>query len=324
MKRKKIGNTELEVTVVGLGCWAIGSGGWEYSWGPQDDAESIRTIVRAVEVGVNWIDTAAAYGLGHSEKVVAKAIKELGEKPIIATKCGIAWDSKGNINRWADKKKVRLDAEESLRRLDIEPIDLYQIHHPLPDDKIEESWEEMAKLVDEGKVRYIGVSNFSVSQLERIRRIYPPASLQPPYSMIRRDVEQELLGYCAKNNIGVIVYSPMQKGLLTGKFTKERLDRLAEDDHRRRDFNFQEPQFSATLDLVEGLKRIAKENGKTTAQLAVAWVLRRSEVTAAIVGGRTPEQIEETAAAGDWQLSRDDITAIEELLEKREKTLSVA
>ena len=324
MRTRQLGNSELELTVVGLGCWAMGSGGWEFGWGPQDDADSISTIIKAVEMGVNWIDTAAIYGLGHSEKVVGKAIKELGEKPIVATKCGISWDSSGNINRHLDRERVRKDIEASLRRLDIEPIDLYQIHWPFPDENIEQAWEEMAKLVEEGKVRFIGVSNFSVEQLERIGRIYPPASLQPPYSMVGRDIEKDLLGYCARNNIGVTVYSPMQKGLLTGKFSAERVSQLAEDDHRRRDADFQEPKLSATLKLVDDLRKIAERNDGTLGQLAIAWVLRREEVTAAIAGARRPQQIEETAPAGDWQLCDDDVVEIEELLRKREDTLGIA
>ena len=331
MLTSQLGNSELELTVVGLGCWAMGSGGWEFGWGPQDDADSIKTIIKAVEMGVNWIDTAAVYGLGHSEKVVGMAIKELGEKPIVATKCGISWDTSGNINRHLDRERVRKDIEASLRRLDIEPIDLYQIHWPFPDENIEQAWEEMAKLVEEGKVRFIGVSNFSVEQLERIGRIYPPASLQPPYSMVCRDIEKDLLGYCARNNIGVIVYSPMQKGLLTGKFSAERVANLAEDDHRKRDWHFQEPQLSATLELVDELERIAERYGSpkdrcrgTLGQLAIAWVLRREAVTAAIAGARRPQQIEETATAGDWQLCDDDVAEIEELLRKREDTLGTA
>ncbi len=314
MQTRRLGNTDLELTTIGLGTWAIGGGGWEYSWGPQDDENSISTIIAAIEKGINWIDTAAVYGLGHSEEVVGRAVKELKPKPIIATKCGITWDSSGNINRSVDRKVVRADIEASLRRLDLEPIDLYQIHWNFPDEKIEESWEEMAKLVEEGKVRHIGVSNYTVSQLERISRIYPVASLQPPYSMLRRDIEEDLLEYCGRNNIGVICYSPMQKGLLTGKFSAERVANLAEDDHRRNDPNFGGQKLKENLELVEKLRPIAERNGKTPAQLAIAWVLRREEVTAAIVGARKKEQIAETVLAGDWIIGEEDLREIEEIL----------
>lgn len=324
MRTRRLGDTQLELSIVGLGCWAMGAGGWEYSWGPQDDAESIKTIARAVELGLNWIDTAAVYGLGHSEEVVGRAIKQLRQKPIVATKCGIRWDSSGNIERYVSRKTVRQEIDASLKRLGIEPIDLYQIHWPEPDENIEGAWEEMVKLAEEGKVRYIGVSNFSVEQLRRISRICPPASLQPPYSMIRRDVEAELLTYCAEHNIGVIVYSPMQKGLLTGSFTAERIVKLAPDDHRRLDPDFKPPRLAATLELVEQLEFIAKRHRQTTAQLAIAWVLRRQEVTAAIVGARSSAQIEQTAAAADWQLSDDEIGEIDELLAKHRKKLSKA
>ncbi len=314
MQTRRLGNTDLELTTIGLGTWAMGGGGWEYSWGPQDDENSISTIIAAIEKGINWIDTAAIYGLGHSEEVVGRAVKEFGERPVIATKCGITWDPNGKINRGINRNVVRADAEASLRRLDIEPIDLYQIHWPFPDEKIEEAWEEMAKLIEEGKVRYIGVSNCGVSQLERIARIYPVASLQPPYSMLRRDIEDELLGYCKENNIGVIAYSPMQKGLLTGKFSAERVANLAEDDHRRKDPNFGGQKLKENLELVDKLKAIAQRNGKTPAQLAIAWVLRREEVTAAIVGARKKEQIAETVLAGDWVIGEEDLREIEEIL----------
>lgn len=322
MRTRRLGKTELELSVVGLGCWAMGGGTWEYSWGPQEDAESVKTIAKALEAGINWVDTAAVYGLGHSEEVVGRAIKEIGERPIVATKCGIRWNSKGKIDRYVSRERVREEIEASLRRLGLEQIDLYQIHHPLPDENVEQAWEEMVRLVEEDKVRYIGVSNFDVGQLRRISRIYPPVSLQPPYSMIRRSVEDEILGYCRMHNIGVIVYSPMQKGLLTGRWSRERLEHLPEADHRRRDFNFQEPRFSATLELVEGLKQIAARSGTTAGRLAIEWVLRREEVTAAIVGARRPYQIEETAPAGDRMLSGDEIAEIEGLLARREQKLA--
>jgi len=318
MRTKRLGQTELELTVIGLGTWAIG-GPWQMGWGPQDDDESVSTILEAIEGGINWIDTAAVYGCGHSEEVVGKAIKELGERPIIATKCGLVWDRQHRKINCLDRDSIMHECEASLNRLGIEVIDLYQMHRPEPDEQVEEAWEAMFRLAEQGKVRYVGVSNFNVGQLERVRRIWPVASLQPPYSMIRRDVEDELLGYCADNDIGVVAYSPMQKGLLTGKFSAERVANLAPDDHRRRDRNFLEPKLGANLKLVEELKPIAQRSGLTLAQLAIAWVLRREEVTAAIVGARRPGQIAETITAAEGALGDEDLAEIEGLLAQQEK-----
>ena len=323
MQTRKLGWTDLNLSTVGLGTWAIGGAGWKFSWGPQDDRESISTIRRALEKGINWIDTAPVYGLGHSEEVVGKAIKESRDRPIIATKCSRLWDKDGNPYGCLKKESIRSEVERSLRRLKIEVIDLYQIHWPDPDEDIEEAWSAIKDLVTEGKVRYAGVSNFSVEQLKRIQPIHPVASLQPPYSMLERGIEEELLHYCSANNIGVIVYSPMQKGLLTGKFTRERVENLPQDDHRHEDPRFQEPELSANLKLVEGLRSIAEKSGRTVAQLAIAWVLQHPEVTAAIVGARHPSQIEETIAAGELMLSKEDIAAIDTLLNKRRKQLNL-
>ena len=322
MKMRKLGGTGLDLSIIGLGTWAIGGSGWKDGWGSQDDRESISTIRRALELGVNWIDTAAVYGLGHSEEVVGKAIKESRHKAMIATKCSFIWDKDGNVSNCLKKESIRSEVEASLRRLKIDVIDLYQIHRPLPDEDIEEAWNTTADLIKEGKIRYAGVSNFDVEQLKRIQPIHSVASLQPPYSMLKRGIEEELLGYCSKNNIGVIVYSPMQKGLLTGKITKERMKHLAQDDHREKDSDFQEPQLSANLKLVEDLRPIAEKSGGTVAQLAIAWVLRRPEVTAAIVGARHPFQIEETVAAGELMLSEEKIAAIEMLLKGRQKRVN--
>ncbi len=322
MQTRKLGQTGLKLATIGLGTWAIGGGGWKYSWGPQDDRESIYTIRHALEVGINWIDTAPVYGLGHAEKVVGKAIKELRDKPIIATKCGLVWNKDGSVSGCLKKESIRSEVEASLRRLSIDVIDLYQIHWPIPDENIEEAWSAIADLIKEGKARYAGVSNFSVGQLRRIQPIHPVASLQPPYSVLERGIEEELLDYCSANNIGVIVYSPMQKGLLTGKFTRERVQNLPEDDHRRKDLHFQEPELSANLKLVEGLRSIAEKSGRTVPQLAIAWCLRHPEVNAAIVGARRPSQIEETVIAGEEVLSKEDIAAIEMLLDKRKKALN--
>jgi aryl-alcohol dehydrogenase-like predicted oxidoreductase len=320
MKIRKLGYTELELTTVGLGTWAMG-GPWLFGWGPQDDGEAIDGILKALELGINWIDTAAIYGHGHSEKLVGQALKQTSEKPLIATKCGLTWNEQKERIACLKAESVRNECHASLKRLGIDRIDLYQIHQSESDEDIEQAWEEMAKLQEEGKLRYIGVSNFSVEQIKRIQKIAPVASLQPPYSMLRRGVEDELLGYCAENNIGVIVYSPMQCGLLTGKFSYERLKKLAPDDHRLRKDVFQEPKFPLILDFVEKLRPIADRNSLTLAQLAINWVLHRPEVTAAIVGARRPEQIAETYSSGDWELSQDDIAEIEELLNSlQEKT----
>lgn len=321
MQKRRLGNTDLELTTVGLGTWAMG-GPWEYGWGPQDDDEAVAAIKAALETGINWIDTAPAYGLGHSEELVGKVLRQTRKTPIIATKCGTLWNEKGEKLSCLKRESIRAECHTSLKRLGVEVIDLYQMHWPDPDEDVEEAWEEMVRLHEEGKVRYLGASNFSVAQLERVRKIHPVASLQPPYNMLRRQAEDELLGYCARNDIGVVAYSPMERGLLTGKFNAARLASLAPDDHRRRSADFQEPRFSATLELVEELRKIAECNGRTCAQLAISWVLRRPEATAAIVGARRPSQISETAPAGDWKLGKEDIDRIEELLAARNAKLN--
>jgi aryl-alcohol dehydrogenase-like predicted oxidoreductase len=297
-------------------------GPWQYGWGPQDDGEAIAAILTALDMGVNWIDAAPVYGVGHSEELVGQALRQTKHRPIIATKCGRLWNEKKELVPYLKRESVRRECLASLQRLGVERIDLYQMHWPDPLPDIEEAWEEMARLAEEGKVRYLGVCNYNVEQLERIRKIHPVASLQPPYSMLRRDVEKELLGYCAQHGIGVVAYSPMQRGLLTGQFSHERLSALAPDDHRRRMPEFQDPAFSASLELVEGLKQIAGRHDRTVAQLALSWVLRRPEVTAAIVGARRPSQIAETVGAADWNLSKKDISEIEKLLAQREKKLA--
>lgn len=315
MRMRRLGQTDLELTVIGMGTWAIG-GPWEYGWGPQNDEDSAAAIRTAIESGVNWIDTAAAYGCGHAEEVVGRILKKLGEKPIVATKCSILWNEKRQKLTCLRRQSVIAECEASLKRLGVDVIDLYQMHWPDPDEQLEEGWEAMMRLREQGKVRYIGVSNFSVRQLERAKRICPPVSLQPPYSMIRRDAEAVLLPYCKKNQMGVVAYSPMQKGLLTGKYSAEKVAALAEDDHRHSDPDFHGERFAANLRLVDGITEIARRCGRTPAQLAIAWVLRRDEVTAAIVGARGAKQIEETVSAGDWQLTADDIAEIDELIER--------
>ena len=321
MQTRKLGYTNLELTTVGLGTWAMG-GPWQFGWGPQDYDEAIATIPAALETGINWIDTAPVYGLGRSEELLGKALKQTSQKPIIATKCSLLWNEKREKVSCLKAQSIREECHASLKRLGIETIDLYQMHWPEPEEDIEEAWEEMATLAKEGKIRFLGVSNFNVEQIRRLQKIHPVASLQPPYSMLHREVEDELLDYCAQNNIGVVAYSPMQRGLLTGKFSQERLADLPVDDHRRRNPDFHEPQFTATLELVEQLRPIAERNGKTLAQLSISWVLRRSEVTAAIVGARDPEQILETAPASDWDLSKEDIEQIEQLLVERQAKLN--
>jgi len=320
MQKRRLGRTDMELTTVGLGTWAMG-GPWQFGWGPQDDGEAVAAVLAALDEGINWIDTAPAYGLGHSEELVGQALRQTGHKPYIATKCGLLWNEKKEKVPCLKPESIRAECHASLERLGIETIDLYQMHWPDPNEGVEAAWEEMARLADEGKVRYIGVSNFNVDQLERAARIRAVSSLQPPYSMLRREAEHELLGYCEQHEIGVVVYSPMQRGLLTGRFSPERLAGLPLDDHRRRQPDFQEPQFSANLELVEELTRIAERSGRTCAQLAVSWVLRRREVTAAIVGARRPDQIAETVKASDWDLSPTDIDEIEELLAARAKKL---
>jgi aryl-alcohol dehydrogenase-like predicted oxidoreductase len=321
MQKRQLGYTDLKLTTVGLGTWAMG-GPWQFGWGQQDDGEAIAAILAALEQGINWIDTAPVYGCGHSEELVGKALKHTRRKPFIATKCGLLWNSKREKVSCLKRKSIREECHASLKRIGVEVIDFYQMHWPEPEEDIEQGWEEMARLAEEGKVRYIGVSNFNIEQIKRIRKIAPAASLQPPYSMLHREVEDELLTFCAENNIGIVVYSPMQRGLLTGKFSQERLAGLPADDHRRRMPEFQEPQFSATLQFVDKLRPIAERNGRTLAQLAISWVLRRSEVTAAIVGARRPEQIAETAPASNWTLSQEDIEEIEQLLTERNEKIN--
>ncbi len=299
----------------------MGGGAWKFGWGDQDDQASIETIYKALDVGINWIDTAPIYGLGHAETVVGKAIKGMHQRPMIATKCARRWNEKGDVLKILKKDSIRQECEASLRRLGVDVIDLYQMHWPEPEQDMEEGWQAIAELIEAGKVRWGGVSNFSVAQMEQVRPIHPIASLQPPYSMIRRAIEQAQLPYCARQNVGVLCYSPMYKGLLTGTLTRQRLASLPENDHRRRDRRLMEPELSANLDLVEALQGIAEREGRSMSDLAIGWVLYRPEVTAAIVGARRPEQIEETAGIGDGELSGRLIEEISDLLNKPEEAL---
>jgi aryl-alcohol dehydrogenase-like predicted oxidoreductase len=324
MQTRKLGFTDMEITTIGFGAWAVG-GKWDWGWGAQDDAESIAAIQRGLDLGINWIDTAAAYGLGHSEEVVQKALKGRRGQVYIATKCGLVWDdpSTGKVNNRLKAWSVRQEVENSLRRLGVDVIDLYQIHWPNPDVDIEEGWTEIARLVEEGKVRYAGTSNFSVEQLRRVQKIHPVASLQPEYSMLERNVEKDLLAYCAKNQIGVVAYSPMASGLLTGKYTRTTLDSIAVDDWRRKyNEHFREPALTANLSFVEKLEEIASRYKRTPGELAVAWVLRRPEIAAAIVGARRPSQIEQTISASNWQLPIEMVNEIEHLLDVRDSRIA--
>jgi aryl-alcohol dehydrogenase-like predicted oxidoreductase len=320
MRKRRLGRTDLELTTIGLGTWAIGGAGWQYAWGPQDDKDSVAAIQRALEAGINWIDTAAVYGLGHAEEVVGRAVKGRRTSVVLATKCSRVWEP-GNptIGSRLKADSIRAEIEASLRRLQTDWIDLYQIHWPRPEEDIEEGWSEIVRAVKAGTIRHAGVSNFSREQIERVLPIHPVASLQPPYSMLRREVEEELLGWCASRGIGVVAYSPMQNGLLSGTFSRERIAALPADDWRRESPHFTEPALSANLELVEGLKRIAARSGHTAGQLAIAWVLRRPEITAAIVGSRRPSQVDETLGGADWDLSPEESAQVEKLLAERRR-----
>ncbi len=315
MQTQRLGSTDLELTRIGLGTWAIGGGDWRYGWGPQDEKDSLETITAALEGGINWIDTAPIYGLGRAEEVVAKAIKEFGHRPIIATKCGLTWNAKRKVIPRLTAESVATEVEASLRRLEVETIDLYQIHWPNPESEIDVAWEIMQRLIDQGKIRYAAVCNFDVAQMKQIRAVASPAALQPPYSMIRREIEEEMLGFCGEHDIGVICYSPLQKGVLTDKFSRAFVDRLPGQDHRRiSDSNFKEPGLSANLKLVDALRTFAGERNLSVPDLAINWVLRRPEVTAAIVGARRPAQIADNLQALTSTLSGADLAEIDRLL----------
>jgi aryl-alcohol dehydrogenase-like predicted oxidoreductase len=311
---RTLGNSDLQLTPIGFGAWAIGGGNWQFGWGSQDDDDSVRTIERALDLGINWIDTAAVYGLGRSEEVVARALKNSGKRPYIFTKCSMRWDDKREIYRSLKAASLQEELENSLRRLQVETIDLYQIHWPNPDEEIEEGWETLAKLQKQGKVRYIGVSNFNVDQIKRAQKIAPVTSLQPPYSLVNPAVEKEILPYCQQQNIGVINYSPMASGLLTGKMTAERIQQMPEDDWRRRNPNFQEPKLSRNLKLAELLREIGSAHGVQPGVVAIAWTLRNAAVTAAIVGARRPDQVDGILPALHFRLSQEEVRRIDHFL----------
>jgi aryl-alcohol dehydrogenase-like predicted oxidoreductase len=311
---RTLGNSDLQLTPIGFGAWAIGGGNWEYAWGPQDDNESIAAIHRALDLGINWIDTAAIYGLGHSEEVVGRALKTTTHKPLVFTKCSMRWNPDRTIYHSLQAGSLAEEMEGSLRRLGVETIDLYQIHWPDPEEELEEGWETLARLREQGKIRWIGVSNFSVEQMKRAQRISPVTSLQPPYSMLRRAIETEILPFAQANGIGVINYSPMVSGLLTGAMTAERVAALPADDWRRRGVEFNEPRFSRNLRLVELLQEIGSGHGVSSGVVAVAWTLHHPAITAAIVGGRSGRQVEGLAPALDFRLSADEFARIHAFL----------
>ncbi|MCS1410963.1 MAG: General stress protein 69 [Verrucomicrobia subdivision 3 bacterium] len=319
MEKRILGNSDLELTTIGLGTWAMGGDDWAFGWGPQDDWVSQKAVHEAIDSGISWIDTAPVYGLGRAEEVVGQAIRDRRNEVIVATKCGRVWDNARLIGKRLKKDSIKQELEASLRRLGIERVDLYQMHWPEPDEEIEEGWSTIVELIQEGKVRYGGVSNFRLEQLKRVHAIHPVTSLQPPYSMFRRSIEKDLLPFCAENQIGVIAYSPMQAGLLTGKFTKESAAALPETDWRKRSPFFNEPQLSINLETIDQLRPIAAKNGLAMAQLALAWILREPVMTAAIVGARRPGQIAETVKACGVFLSEEDLTAVGTILQERER-----
>jgi len=311
MDTRPLGTSDLRITPIGFGAWAIGGSGWEFAWGAQDDQESIAAIREALHAGINWIDTAAVYGLGHSEEVVARALEGVRERPYVFTKCNMVWDERREIGHSLKSHSIRRECEASLRRLKVDAIDLYQIHWPIPDEDIEEGWTTMAKLKEEGKVRHIGVSNFNVAQMKRAQVIASIESLQPRYSLVHREIDTEILPFAAWKNIGVIVYSPMASGLLTGAMTAERIAALPTDDWRKRNSDFQEPQLSRNLRLVRLLRAIGNRHGRTPGEVAIAWVLHNPAVTGAIVGARRAEQVRGVVGAVDFRLSLRELAEIE-------------
>ncbi len=322
MQTRKLGFTDLHLTEIGFGAWALGGGGWRFGWGPQDDDESVAAIHRALDLGVNWIDTAAAYGLGHSEEVVAQALEGIADKPIVATKCSLVWGESRELSSSLHADSVARECEASLRRLHADCIDLYQIHWPSDDEHIEEGWGAIARMIEQGKIRYGGVSNFRLSHLKRAQAIHPIASLQPPYSLMRRAYETDgEFAWCREHQVGIVAYSPMQSGLLTGTFD---VSRLAPDDWRRKSSEFNPPNYALNMALVERLRPIAAKYGKTVGQLAIAWTLRCPDVTSAIVGARRPSQVDEIVGGAGWSIEADDLQTIDALVKARAAKLKAA
>lgn len=315
MRTRELGWTGEALTVIGLGTWAHGGGQWAFSWGPQDDRASADTLRAALDAGVNWIDTAPVYGLGHAEEVLGGFLKGLAQRPFIATKCGRVWDESGRVFGRLTAGSVRAECEASLRRLGVDCIDLLQLHWPDPVQEIDEGWQTIGELIKEGKVRYGGVSNFHVNDMRRLHAMHPIASAQPPYSMLKRDAEQDVFAFCREQRIGIVAYSPLQKGLLTGKVTKAYVDSLPDDDHRKRDPMFRDPRLSTLLPKIERLREVAERNRLSLTELAIAWVLRRPEITAAIVGARKPGQTATFEKAAAMDLPGGDQESIEIILE---------
>jgi aryl-alcohol dehydrogenase-like predicted oxidoreductase len=314
MQTRKLGNSDLYITPVGYGAWAIGGSGWQFAWGSQDDNDSIAAIHRSLELGVNWIDTAAVYGLGHSEETVGRALKNWsGPRPYVFTKCGLRWNANGELHKVLTADSIRGEVEDSLRRLSVDVIDLYQIHWPPDPDslELEEGWSTLDDLKREGKVRWIGVSNFDVQRLRLVQTIAPVTCLQPRYSLVHREIEDEILPYCLSEGIGVIVYSPMASGLLTGAMTRERAARLPKDDWRRSHPDFTEPLLSRNLALVDCLQEIARRCNRSTGEVAIALTLHHPAVTGAIVGARNAHQAEGVMRAGEVRLTDEEVTDIE-------------
>ena len=313
MKTRVLGNSDLHITPIGFGAWAIGGGDWQFGWGDQDDRDSIAAIHRALELGINWIDTAAVYGFGRSEEVVARALADWpGLKPYLFTKCGMVWDEDRKIDYSLHATSVRRECENSLRRLKVDSIDLYQVHWPADDlAETEEGWRELAKLQLEGKVRWIGVSNVNLDELQAVQHIAPVTSLQPPYSLIRRVAEIEMLPYCESQNIGVISYSPMASGLLTGAMSRDRIAGLPLNDWRTRSPEFQEPKLSRNLAIAQRLRAVGQNHGRSAAEVAIAWVLSHHAITGAIVGARNPKQVEGIVGAADLKLAAIEVEELQ-------------
>ncbi len=313
MQTRRLGSSELEITRVGLGAWAIG-GQWEWGWGAQEDAASIRTIHAALERGINWIDTAPVYGLGHSEEVVARALGETAYRPFVFTKCGLVWNDKGHVSHQLKRASIEQEVEDSLRRLGVDVLDLYQVHWPNPDEDVEEALDTLEDLRGRGKVRYVGVSNFSVEQLERVRPRAEIVSLQPPYSAVFPDASEEILPHCQEHGIGAINYSPMASGLLSGKMTRERIEAMPGDDWRKKHRRFREPELTKNLKLAGLMAEIGSSRGRTAGEVAIAWTLQHPAITGAIVGMRGPEQVDGVAGAAEIELTEEENQAIDRFL----------
>jgi aryl-alcohol dehydrogenase-like predicted oxidoreductase len=319
LERRRLGRTDLNITPIGIGAWAMGGGDWVFGWGPQDDADSIAAIHHAVDLGINWIDTAAVYGLGHSEIVVARALAELSpsRRPLVFTKCSLVWDEKGAVSHSLEPASLRRELDASLRRLGVETIDLYQVHWPAfprggPSPGLEDGWRALADLQRQGKIRHLGASNFDEEHLARVEAVAPVASLQPPYSMVSRGIEARVLPWCQAHEVGVIVYSPMQSGMLSGRMTRERIQALPPDDWRVKfSLEFREPRLTRNLALVERLREFGREHGRSPAEVAIAWTLRHPAVTGAIVGARSPAQVDGFIGAAEWRLTEEEIATID-------------